>query len=75
MEHQAPYGCDMTAAQLANTCYLGGDVYVTWDGRALHLLGADPSAAGPVAPAAPWIRLRPDMLHALLLFLEARRLP
>ena len=53
---------------------LGGDVYVTWDGGALHLreVAGDPEEIeGP----GDWVTLRPDMVHALMLFCEARRIP
>jgi len=73
MEHQAPYH-DMTAERIANTAYLGGNVYVMWDGGALHLreVAGDPEEIeGP----GDWVTLRPDMVHALMLFCESRRIP
>jgi hypothetical protein len=68
METITPYGID--PAHLSDTACLGGDVYVTWDGRALHLL-----ALARDDRRAHRIALAPDMIHALFLFCESRRIP
>jgi hypothetical protein len=61
-------------ALLADTAYLGGDVYVMWDGSALHLRE---TAGDPLETDGPgdWITLETHMVHALMLFCESRRIP
>ena len=67
METVTPYGID--PAHLSDTACLGDDVYVTWDGRCLHLRDIE------AAPPGEWITLDPHMIHALFLFCESRRIP